>query len=155
MSTKEQDVVAVLEADGTLMAILTGGVYYDEEIGIQGFHRGDDSTTDAAFNADGNLLPCAVVRQGPELAMAGIRDPGEKIVGLAQPIEIYFYQERDKDQILLARKRVYDLLEQRRLPGTYPLTWVSDSPAFYDVGPIANSTTLRQDWRCVFLRKPS
>jgi hypothetical protein len=153
--TKEQDLANLLLADSTLMALLTGGVYTDEELGIQGMRRGDDSPTENAFDADGVLKPCAVVRQGAETAYGGIRSVKDQITGMTQPIEVYFYEDRGRDVIIAAKQRAYELLENRRLPASYPLIWVGDTPPFYDVGPVANSTTIRQSWRCVFLKRPS
>lgn len=153
--TKEAEVATILKADSELMAILTGGVYTDGELGIEGVRRGADSPTDAAFDAQGVLLPIAVVREGTEMAYAAIRDVPEQVIGITQPIEIYFYQSRDKDQILLAKQRVYELLEGVRAGASYPLMWMGDSPVFYDVGPVTNSSTIRQDWRCVFIKRPA
>lgn len=153
--SREQVAADLLKDDPELMAILTGGVYTDEEIGLEGIHRGADSPTNAAFDANGVLLPTAVVREGAEVAYAAIRDVPERVVGITQAIEIYFYQHRDRDQILLAKQRVYELLEGVRLGATYPLVWLGETPVFYDVGPVANSSTIRQDWRCVFMKRPA
>lgn len=149
----EGDVATVLRADAELVAILTGGIYTEEEIGIQGIRRGADSPTNDAFDAEGVLKPTAVVREGAEVGYSTIRSVKDKIAGVTQPIEIYFYQHRDKASIFLAKQRVFELLENRRLSGTYPLIWMGETPVYYDVGPLANSTTVRQDWRCVYLRR--
>jgi len=53
MTTLRQAVVALLEADATLMAILTGGVYDRREI--------NRTLTPAAYDVRGQLRPCAVV----------------------------------------------------------------------------------------------
>lgn len=53
MATLRQAVIALLEADVTLMATLTGGVYDRREI--------SRTATPAAYDARGNLEPCAVV----------------------------------------------------------------------------------------------
>ena len=152
--SKEQDVVDLLLADSVLTSILTGGIYTDETVSLQGFHRGEDSPTNAAFDEDGNLLPCAIVRQESEEPYRGLQMPRDQITPTSQAILIFFYQNRERDQIVLAKKRSYQVLQNKRLGKTYPLIWIGDTPPFFDVGPVANSTTIRQDWRCVFLKRP-
>lgn len=152
--TIEAQVADLLRADTTLMALLTGGVYTDEEVGVEGLRRGDDSPTEDAFDAQGILKPSAIVREGNESGYANIRDQAEQIVAVNVPVDIFLYQSRDKDTILAAKKRIYRLLEGKRLQATYPLMWAGDTPVFYDVGPVVNSTTIRQSWRCVYLKRP-
>lgn len=152
--SKEEQVVDILQADSELMAILTGGVYSDEEIGIEGIRRGEGSPTNAAFDAKGVLKPTAVVREGAEIAYANVHSMKDQIVGITQAIEVYFYQNIDNDAIFAAKKRTYELLQNTRLASTYPLIWMGDTPIFYDVGPVTSAVTLRQDWRCVFLKRP-
>lgn len=153
--SKESDMVALLQADATLMALLTGGIYTDEELGIQGFRRDPDSPAFAAFDANGSLLPCAVVRQDAEIPLPAVRMPVQKMSGMNQKLEIFFYEARGRDAIVQAKARTHALLEGTRLPGTFPLMWMGDTSIFYDVGPVANSTGLRQEWRCVQLKRPA
>lgn len=147
--TLEAEVATILKADATLMAILTGGVYTDEEVDVEGIRRGEDFVTDAAFDADGFLLPCALVRQRglvPVGDMVRSQKEGDEITATRQVIEIYYYQHRGHAMIDLAKERAYQLLEGRRLTGTFPLIWNYETAHIPDVGPIRNSTTLRQEW---------
>src|SRR5690606_16375517 len=100
------------------------------------------------------LKPTAVVREGAEIAYANVHSMKDQIVGITQAIEVYFYQNIDNDAIFAAKKRTYELLQNTRLASTYPLIWMGDTPIFYDVGPVTSAVTLRQDWRCVFLKRP-
>ena len=58
--SRETDFETRMEADATLAAILTGGVYTSGAVGELGITR---ETTSAAFDSNGYLKPCALVRQ--------------------------------------------------------------------------------------------
>lgn len=164
MTTREQQFKEAMLADATLVALLTGGIYTDEEIGIEGLHRGDIdpsssnySLTAAAFDERGELLPCAVIRQGGVMPYGNTQNPSQQISGTAQRVEVFFYQNRRYTVVDAARERNYFVLQGKRLssPGSYPITWMADSPYYYDVGPVANSVTTKQDWMVVSMRKPA
>lgn len=155
--TKESELADLLRADATLMAILTGGVFTDEEVGIEGIRRGEDDSADdrysptaTAFDEEGYLKPCALVRELGEIPVA--RTQTSDSTGLSQMVQIYFYQDRDSDQIEAARLRAWDVLNGQRLGRSYPIWCDSNTARVYDVGPVANAKTVRQDWRVVFTR---
>jgi hypothetical protein len=154
MPTREDLFVAKLKADPTMVSLAPGGIYTDEEIGLEGIHRGADSNTDAAFDEKGRLKTCIVVRQTAVTPFNNVRSQKDKMVATVQRVEVYFYQHRGQDEVDAAKLRAYEVLEGERLIGTYTLTWLGESPFYYDVGPVANSTTLRQDWQVVGTRKP-
>jgi hypothetical protein len=70
-------------------------------------------------------------------------------------VEIYFYEHRGHDEIDPAKLRVFEILEGHRLPGAYEMWWDMETSHLPDVGPIRNSTTVRQDWQIITLRRPS
>lgn len=150
--SRESQFAAVMLADDTLMAILTGGVYTSEALDVEGIHRGDDSPTAGAFDAMGYLKPTALIRQRDLIPLGSVRNVSDKFSAVRQAVEIYFYQYRGYDQIDLAKDRVYQLFEGERLVDSYPLTWVSEAGYYYDVGPVMNSMTLRQEWMVVSIR---
>lgn len=150
----EAEVAELLRADTGLMAILTGGVWTDEEIGVEGIRRGEGSLTNEAFDAaTGYLLPCAVVRGRGIVPVQITRSQKNKISGTRQVVEIYFYQFRGHETVDQAKEDAYFLLEGERITDSYPLIWDGDTPHLPDVGPIANSTTVRQDWIVTKMRK--
>lgn len=155
--TKEQEIAEILRADDTLMALLTGGVFTDEEIGVEGIRRSleptDTNPTKDVFDADGILQPCAVVRERGETIWQNINLVSDQIQAVGQVVQIYFYQFRGHDIIQQARNRVYQLLMNRQLSPSFPMWRIADSPSFPDTGPIANSTTIIQDWQVVFLKR--
>lgn len=92
-----------LHADSALLALLPGGLYDAAEVG-----EISRQATPAAFNANGELLACALVRyRGQNSLAAG--SPYRH--GARSTVEVYFYNPPD-DQ---ARERVYDRLHDVRL----------------------------------------
>lgn len=157
--TREADVKAILIADAPLMALLTGGVFTDEEVGVEGIRRSleptDTNPTKDVFDADGVLQPCAVVRQRGETLYQNINLVSDQIQAVGQVVQIYYYEFRQAVIIHQAKQRVYELLMGVRVGGSYPVWRMAESPIFPDTGPVQNSTTAIQDWQIVFLRKPS
>jgi len=89
-----------LNGDTELAAILTGGLFYR-----QGISR---DKTPEAFDAYGDLKPCAV------LAMGTLAPRTEQ--GMADLFfKVYFYQQTGYDQIDLAIERTYDLLHEQQV----------------------------------------
>ena len=96
------DVKTVLEADATLMALLTGGVHNDvEEISRQ--------NTASAFDSNNEILPCALIKLGVEIPR------GPYIHSVQSPLVIYFYQRQGFDVIAPAMVRVYGLLHDQKI----------------------------------------
>lgn len=149
----ETEIAQLMRNDNTLIGILTGGVWTDEEVGVEGLRRGEDSYTNAAFDPNtGILLPCAVVRERGIDEYGDIRAEKGKVTGTSQVAEIYYYQFRGHSLIDAAKLRAYYVLEAERLSFGYPIRWGGDSPHLPDVGPVQNSTTVRQVWQLISVR---
>jgi len=151
--TKEQEFADIFLADATLSAILTGGVYTEEQIGVEGFRRGDSSPTAAAFDADGFLLPCAAISERGVNPVGTVRSPRDQFVAVSQVVEVYLYQNRGHDLIDAAKVRIFELLEGRIVGQSYEVMWESETRPYYDMGPVRNSTVVVQEWRVVQIRK--
>lgn len=151
--SRESEIASLLAADATIASLLTGGIWTDQEIGVEGIRRGEDSLTNSAFDpTTGILRPCAVVRErGINSYQAGRSHKG-KVALLRQVVEIYYYEFRGHDVIDPAKERAYYVLEGVRLTATYPLVWDMETAHYPDVGPVANSTTVRQDWNVYSVR---
>lgn len=150
----EEEVAALMRADPPLMAILTGGVYTDGQLGVEGLRREEGMDSFAAFNDDGVLLPCSVIHQRGKIPTGDIYDHEAINVSMRQAVEIYFYQFRGHDKIDSAALRTFFVLFGKRLTKTYPIECQGESGYFYDVGPVENATTQRQEWLVTFIRKP-
>lgn len=150
--TREAEVKVLLLADPTVTAIVEDRIYTEGEIGIEGIRRGDDSPTNNAFDADGMILPSIFVREGSLIPYGNVRSLKDKFIALSQMVSLYFIEFRGSDQILLLKDRTCEILEGIRLGRSFPIWWVSETPPVPDTGPVANSTTLRQDWIVVSTR---
>ncbi len=82
-----------------LMDILTGGIYCDvEEISRQ--------NTPDAFDADGEILPAALIKLGVEIPT------GPYVRGAQCPVIIYFYERQGYEHIDPAMGLVFDQLNE-------------------------------------------
>ena len=108
----------LLAADGTLMAALTGGLYADAvEISRQ--------ATAAAYDANGELLPCGLLKQETGTPWGPHEHSGRLYVTL------WLYDRDGYMAIETARKRAYALLQRAKLTpsdgsGNYEVTHVGD-----------------------------
>lgn len=91
-------ILTLLQYDAALAGVLTGGVHRAVEISRQ--------ATPDAFDGNGELLPCALLKQETATPWGPHDDSGRLYV------VVYFYQRSGYDNIEAARKRVYDLLHR-------------------------------------------
>ena len=105
-------VVALLQNDATLSAILTGGVHRAVEISRQ--------ATPDAYDGRRELLPCALVKQETGTPWGPHEDSGRLY------ITVWFYARDSYTAIEAARKRVYALLHRSKLTP-------SDGSGCYDI----------------------
>lgn len=91
-----------LSVDATLMAILTGGIYYDiTEITRQ--------TAPDVFDDHKEIQPCGLIKQSTETP-TGPYDHSQRLV-----INIYLYERAGYDNIDAARNRILQLLHDQKL----------------------------------------
>lgn len=115
------DIKTALQADAPLVALLTGGIHNDvEEISRQ--------NTPAAFDANQELKPCALIKLGTELKSG----PYERSVN--SPVIIYFYQRAGYNVIESAMEKAYDDLNDKRIgDGVWQLIYDISVPQQRDV----------------------
>lgn len=150
--SREQQVANLLKTNAPLVALMTGGIYSDQEVGIEGIHRGEDSTTAAAFDENGYLKPCILVRQEGRIPYSDVRNLKDKFVATNQMVRVFFYQFRGHNVSEVAKEMVYGVLEGHKFSDAYPLWFEFETAYFYSAGPVANATVCRQDWNCVSIR---
>jgi len=97
----EGDLLTSLTGDTTLMAALTGGVHSDTHISRQ--------YTPTAFDANGELLPCALLRMAADVPAP----PHGR--GSRQMVDVYLYQRTGYDAIRTARDRIFDLWHEKKI----------------------------------------
>lgn len=114
------DVQAVLDADATLAAVLTGGVYAQDSVG-----EISRQNTPGAFDGNAELLPCALVGEGTETPRGPYRHAGSGD-SVQTPIIIYFYEREGYVNTSTAMERVLTLLNRQRIgSGTWRLEYES------------------------------
>ena len=97
------DIKTALLADAPLVALLTGGIHNDvEEISRQ--------NTPSAFDANGELKPCALIKFNTELPL---RSGYKRAVN--DPFTIYFYQRAGYDVIEPAMNLAFDDLNEKKI----------------------------------------
>jgi hypothetical protein len=142
--SRESEFRTVLVADATLMAILTGGIFMVGTVGRNGI---TSEAAPAAFDTDGNLKPCALIRQRDLVPDQQVQDFGSKTASAGQTIEIWVYQEINYDKIDLALPRIYSLLQGLdTFAGGFEAEWTGTIDRLQDDGALAGASVARQDW---------
>lgn len=114
---------ALLEADATLVAAATGGIYDLEETKRLGVNR---TTVPGAYDSDGIIKPCVLVKSRSAIPDGALADDGNQYVSLRQILEVWFYQDSGYSTIETMRNRVYLLLQAKQLDGTFMCYWNGD-----------------------------
>jgi len=141
---REDAIAAVLNADATLLATLTGGVYARGALGRAGLTR---ETAAAAFDGTtGYLLPCAVVVERAEVPDGNVQDQDAQIASAAQIVEVYVYEDAGYTNIDTALDRIYALLQGYQLTGAFPLEWANTINRQRDTGALDGASLARIDF---------
>jgi len=115
---------AILEADtATLVAAATGGIYDLDETGPQGINR---TITPAAFDANGIIKPCILLKLRSSEPDPYLADEGARYVGVREMLEVWFYEDDGYSNIETMRNRVWALLHAVQLSGTFMCLWAGD-----------------------------
>ena len=122
------DIKTLLNADATLLAILTGGVH----VGVMEINKQD---TPSAYDATKKeIKPCALIKLGVENKLADTRR------GVQTPVTIYVYERNGYSSINAAMVKIFDHLNEAKI-GTR--TWnIRHSNTVYDQRDIALDCSL-------------
>lgn len=115
--------LAVLEADDTLVAAATGGIYDLDETGPNGISR---TTTPAAFDDNEIIKPCVLLKLRSATPDGFLVDEAAQYVSVREVLEAWFYQDSGYDSINTMRDRVFTLLHAQQLSGTFMVLWAGD-----------------------------
>lgn len=107
--TVQADIAAVLQASASLLAVLTGGVYTQDNVS-----EISRQTTAAAFDTNNELKPCALVTEGTEIPRGGIDHTGQG-VSVQTPVNIYFYEREGYGNIAAAMALTFTLLNGKKI----------------------------------------
>lgn len=156
--SREQEIAAILYADATLRGLLTGGIYvnggiwdedeeeYVNDVGWEGVTR---ETTPAAFDSDGFLRPCALVRQRARVTTGEVIDYDAQIESARQVVVVWYYDDRLYTVIDQATARTRVLLFGEQLEDSFELRPGQLNDRLRDPGPLNGAAMATQDWQIV------
>jgi hypothetical protein len=113
----------LLEADATLLAAATGGVYDYDETGRLGINR---TTTPGAFSSAGIIKPCVLLKLRSSTPDYDLADDANQYVSLREMLEVWLYQDAAFAAIETMRNRVYVLLHAKQFGGAFMCYWQGD-----------------------------
>jgi len=142
--SRETEVATYLQADTALTAILTGGIYANSELGREGITQ--DSTANA-FDANGYLLPCAIVKQRGDIPDTRIADEGSKIIAQSLMVEVWLYEDVSYTAIDAARARLFTIMHGHKFSGAWPAEWAFTTPPMRDEGSLNGASMQRVDFQ--------
>lgn len=141
--SREADFVTRMEADATLMATLTGGVYSYASLGRDGLTR---DAVAGAFDANGFLKPMAVVKQGANTPDNQVVDFDSQDVTAVQVVEIWLYEDEGYTNIDAAMTRLFALFFGYQFGDTWELELIGGIDRQTEQGQLLGSSMSRQDW---------
>ena len=144
--SREADFYAVLNADATLLATLTGGVWKRESVGVEGLTR---ATAAAAFDSSGYLRPCALIAERATVPDGVVKDLMAQKVSTRVIVEVYLYADAGAGYSALdtAAARIYVLLQGKQFTGSAEVELVNVVGRWREVdGPLRNAAGIRYDW---------
>lgn len=147
--SRESDFATRMTGDATLMAILTGGVFKSESIGLEGITR---ATATGAFDTNGYLKPCALVKQRGLIPDGQIADGISQKTSAAQVVEVWLYQDQLYTSIDSAMARLYTLFQGYQLSDTFPIEWVNTIDRQRDDGALKGKSLARMDFQVRSIR---
>lgn len=115
MSSTLSDAKTILEADATLLALATGGIYDWDETGRMGINR-SNSATSAAFS-NGIVQPCVLLKLASSVAFGEVADDAAKVTGARDVLEVWAYQDSGYATMTSMLDRVFTLLQGQQLGG--------------------------------------
>lgn len=124
------ELITTLEASGTLLSYLTGGIHGGDVVEIT--RQGSPS----AFDANQEILPCCLVRMGNRMP-EGPHRQGTRVY-----IDLFFYERGGMSNIREAQEFVYWLLHRQKagVSRAWEVQHTNDIPATED--PALNCTLL-------------
>jgi len=147
MSTTLASAKAILEADSTLLALATGGIYDYDETGRMGINR-TNSATSSAYSG-GIIQPCLLLKLRTSVPFGDIADDVRQVTGARDMLEVWAYQDNGYSTIKSMLDRVYMLLQGKQVGGAV-CRWALDLQPLRDVEMDANVE--RADYAVVYVR---
>lgn len=125
-------VKTILAADSTLLTIATGGVFVPDDLGRMGLNPSNPQAANA-FDSDGHIKPCIVLKIGSATPMDGLSDDGLQRVAQRERMECWFYEDNGYANIDAMRTRVFVDLQGIRLSNGGKCRWAFDTQPSHDI----------------------
>lgn len=119
----------VWEADGTLLATATGGIYDYDETGRLGINR---TTTPDAFDSNELIKPCVLLKRRSRTPDNVLRDDANQYASAVDVIEAWFYEDNGTSNIETMAARAYILTHAKQISGTFQVLWAGDTEPVRD-----------------------
>lgn len=151
MSTREAEVATYLRTDGTLAALVPGGIYAMGDLGVEGI---TDAVTTPDVWTGGVFQPTLVVRQRAQVPTGDLQSIRSQRTSVSQAVEVWAYSD-DDDEITDILNRVYRLMMGKRLIAAFSATWIGGGPGILPAPELPPGIkTHHEDYRIVFIRRP-
>lgn len=162
--SREADFALRMATDVPLMAILLGDVWTPSgyilppamEVGHiagpLGISRG---ATPEAFDADGYLQPCALVKQAGEIPDGNVKDYDAQLLSINQRVEIWLYQDQGYDAIDAAASRLFVLFQGHQFDDTYEIYLANNLDRQRDNGALDGAAFRKLDWVVPSIMQPA
>lgn len=124
----------ILEADATLLALATGGVWDWDETGRMGINR---NNTPSAFT-NGIIKPCVLLKLPSSVRYGEIADDSRHLTGMRDMLEVWAYQDSGYSTIKSMLDRAFTLLQGQPLGGAACRLAQRVQPSLRDVEMDAN-----------------
>jgi hypothetical protein len=139
----------LLEADATLLATATGGVWDWQETGRLGISR---ETTPAAYDSNNLLKPCLLVKGRGERPDGQIADQAGRVLSTREIVELWFYEDEGYTNIQTMQNRAFALLHEVQVSGTFIVRWAGRPLAQQRDDAMGNVSVERDDYQAIALK---
>lgn len=145
--TVESTITDLLQADSALLALATGGVYSFDDTGRKGINR---TTTPAAFDSAGVILPAVVVAERAANPLPAIADDSNQMLAIRQAVEVWVFHDASKAALEAIQYRVYQLLHAKPVSGLVRCEWGGNYLGGRELE--IDAWTLRMDFMCTYIQ---
>ena len=144
--SREDDVYESLADTFITSLYLTGGLFKSGDLGPEGITR---ETAPAAFDSDGFLKPCALVKQRSTVNTGDLSDIDYKLISKREVVEIYLYQDTGFDTIDNAVNYITMQLTGEQYDDSFEMNLDNIVDRQRDTGALRGASLIRMDWSIV------
>lgn len=148
--TVESVFKTLLEADATLVAAATGGIYDLTEAGHMGLNR---TSTPSAWDSNGVIKPTILVRERASNPGLNVPDDDGQVMDTRQICEVYLFEDGGYGTIKSMGDRIYTLLHAKFISGAGRVDWAGNVRPWRDIE--VDAWVERHDYLVIAIRAGS